>query len=93
MGWTRRPGSASVLAHRRVRGDPNQLLVVAMFGRRGHSLASLRGRAHANGGRHRAKLLPMGMFKNSELSGDEVLNMMVGGQKMQDLMSELGVQL
>jgi simple sugar transport system ATP-binding protein len=31
----------------------------------------------------------MGTFKKSEISRDEVLNMMAGGQEMQDLMSEL----
>ena len=35
----------------------------------------------------------MGTFKKSEISRDEVLNMMAGGQEMQDLMSELGVRL
>jgi simple sugar transport system ATP-binding protein len=35
----------------------------------------------------------MGSFKKSEISRDEVLNMMAGGQEMQDLMSELGVRL
>ena len=32
----------------------------------------------------------MGSFKKSEISRDEVLTMMAGGQEMQDLMSELG---
>jgi hypothetical protein len=32
----------------------------------------------------------MGTFKKSEISRDEVLNMMAGGQEMRDLMSELG---
>jgi simple sugar transport system ATP-binding protein len=32
----------------------------------------------------------MGTFKKREISRDEVLNMMAGGQEMQDLMSELG---
>ncbi|HWO17643.1 MAG TPA: ATP-binding cassette domain-containing protein [Kofleriaceae bacterium] len=35
----------------------------------------------------------MGTFKKSEISRDEVLNMMAGGQEMADLMSELGVRL
>jgi hypothetical protein len=35
----------------------------------------------------------MGTFKKAEISRDEVLNMMAGGQEMQDLMSELGVRL
>jgi simple sugar transport system ATP-binding protein len=35
----------------------------------------------------------MGTFQKSEISRDEVLNMMAGGQEMQDLMSELGVRL
>jgi simple sugar transport system ATP-binding protein len=35
----------------------------------------------------------MGTFPKRELSRDEVLNMMAGGQEMQDLMSELGVRL
>jgi simple sugar transport system ATP-binding protein len=35
----------------------------------------------------------MGTFPKSEISRDEVLNMMAGGQEMQDLMSELGVRL
>jgi len=35
----------------------------------------------------------MGTFSKSEISRDEVLNMMAGGQEMQDLMSELGVRL
>ena len=35
----------------------------------------------------------MGTFKKSEISRDEVLSMMAGGQEMQDLMSELGVRL
>jgi simple sugar transport system ATP-binding protein len=32
----------------------------------------------------------MGTFKKTEISRDEVLHMMAGGQEMQDLMSELG---
>jgi simple sugar transport system ATP-binding protein len=35
----------------------------------------------------------MGTFQKSEISRDEVLKMMAGGQEMQDLMSELGVRL
>ncbi len=35
----------------------------------------------------------MGTFAKRELSRDAVLNMMAGGQEMQDLMSELGVRL
>jgi simple sugar transport system ATP-binding protein len=35
----------------------------------------------------------MGTFPKSEISRDEVLNMMAGGQEMQELMSELGVRL
>ena len=35
----------------------------------------------------------MGTFPKSEISRDEVLNMMAGGQEMADLMSELGVRL
>ncbi|HEU4733245.1 MAG TPA: ATP-binding cassette domain-containing protein [Kofleriaceae bacterium] len=35
----------------------------------------------------------MGTFAKSEISRDEVLNMMAGGQEMQDLMAELGVRL
>jgi simple sugar transport system ATP-binding protein len=35
----------------------------------------------------------MGTFPKSEISRDEVLNMMAGGQEMNDLMSELGVRL
>jgi len=35
----------------------------------------------------------MGTFAKREISRDAVLNMMAGGQEMQDLMSELGVQL
>jgi len=35
----------------------------------------------------------MGTFKKRELSRDEVLTMMAGGQEMADLMSELGVRL
>ncbi len=35
----------------------------------------------------------MGTFQKSEISRNEVLNMMAGGQEMQDLMSELGVRL
>lgn len=35
----------------------------------------------------------MGSFPKREISRDEVLNMMAGGQEMQDLMSELGVRL
>ena len=35
----------------------------------------------------------MGTFKKSEITRDEVLNMMAGGQEMADLMSELGVRL
>ncbi|HET7504278.1 MAG TPA: ATP-binding cassette domain-containing protein [Kofleriaceae bacterium] len=35
----------------------------------------------------------MGTFQKSEISRDEVLNMMAGGQEMQELMSELGVRL
>jgi simple sugar transport system ATP-binding protein len=35
----------------------------------------------------------MGTFKKNAISRDEVLNMMAGGQEMQDLMSELGVRL
>jgi hypothetical protein len=35
----------------------------------------------------------MGTFKKTEISRDEVLNMMAGGQEMADLMSELGVRL
>jgi simple sugar transport system ATP-binding protein len=32
----------------------------------------------------------LGTFKKSEISRDEVLHMMAGGQEMQDLVSELG---
>ena len=32
----------------------------------------------------------MGTFKKGEISRDEVLNMMAGGQEMQAVMSELG---
>ena len=35
----------------------------------------------------------MGTFHKSEISRDEVLNMMAGGQEMQKLMAELGVRL
>jgi simple sugar transport system ATP-binding protein len=35
----------------------------------------------------------MGSFPKREISRDEVLHMMAGGQEMQDLMSELGVRL
>ena len=35
----------------------------------------------------------MGTFGKREISRDEVLNMMAGGQEMQELMSELGVRL
>jgi simple sugar transport system ATP-binding protein len=35
----------------------------------------------------------MGTFSKSEISRDEVLNMMAGGQEMADLVSELGVRL
>jgi simple sugar transport system ATP-binding protein len=35
----------------------------------------------------------MGTFKKSEISRDDVMNMMAGGQEMQDLMSELGVRV
>ena len=35
----------------------------------------------------------MGTFRNSEISRNEVLHMMAGGQEMQDLMSELGDRL
>ena len=35
----------------------------------------------------------MGTFKKAEISRDEVLSMMAGGQEMQDLMSELDVRL
>ena len=35
----------------------------------------------------------MGTFQKRDVSRDEVLNMMAGGQEMQDLMSELGVRL
>jgi len=35
----------------------------------------------------------MGTFRKREISRDEVLHMMAGGQEMQDLMSELGVRL
>ncbi|HEX2690109.1 MAG TPA: ATP-binding cassette domain-containing protein [Kofleriaceae bacterium] len=35
----------------------------------------------------------MGTFQKSEISRNEVLNMMAGGQEMADLMSELGVRL
>jgi simple sugar transport system ATP-binding protein len=34
----------------------------------------------------------MGSFQKSEISRDEVLNMMAGGQEMKDLLAELGVQ-
>jgi len=35
----------------------------------------------------------MGTFAKAEISRDEVLNMMAGGQEMQELMVELGVRL
>jgi len=35
----------------------------------------------------------MGTFHKTEISRDEVLNMMAGGQEMQELMTELGVRL
>jgi simple sugar transport system ATP-binding protein len=35
----------------------------------------------------------MGTFHKGEITRDEVLNMMAGGQEMQDLMAELGVRL
>ena len=35
----------------------------------------------------------MGSFHKTEISRDEVLNMMAGGQEMQNLMAELGVRL
>jgi simple sugar transport system ATP-binding protein len=35
----------------------------------------------------------MGTFHKTEISRDEVLNMMAGGQEMKDLISELGVRL
>ena len=34
----------------------------------------------------------MGSFQKREISRDEVLHMMGGGQEMQDLLSELGVR-